>query len=75
MNISMNKILDETLKMTLKSLKYEVNKLAASDLIDTEKYRDNEIELAKILVSTAMIRIGNGWKEQYEREVDNLLKF
>ena len=74
MNISMNKILDETLKMTLKSLKYEVNKLAASDLIDTEKYRDNEIELAKILVSAAMIRIGNDWKEQHKREVDNLLK-
>ena len=70
----MSKILDETLKMTLKSLKYEVYKLATSGLIDTEKYRDNEIELAKILVSAAMIRIGNDWKAQYEREVNNLLK-
>ena len=75
MKISMNTIFDETLKMTLKSLEYEVYKLAASGLIDIEKYRDNEIELAKILVSASMIRIGNDWKDQYEREVNNLLKF
>ena len=71
----LNTALDDTLKYIMHALKDEVYKLASSGLIDIESYENVEFELSDILISAAMLRIGNRWKEKHKREVNNLLKF